>query len=59
MSPISTVRRCVAGLLCATAFTAPAFAGTLVGTVIDASGTRGLQGAEVEVVEIGRRVACV
>jgi len=38
-------------------FTSPVFAGTLIGTVVDASGTRGLQGAEVELVELGRRMA--
>jgi hypothetical protein len=56
-SRISIARRTAASLLCATMFTSPAFAGTLVGTVVDASGTRGLQGAEVELVELGRRMA--
>src|SRR3546814_1685015 len=31
-----------------------AIAGDLVGSIVDASGTRALQGAEVEIVELGR-----
>jgi len=54
MSPISPTRRRLFWLLCATFITTPAYAGTLTGTVVDASATRGLAGAQVEVVEIGR-----
>ncbi|MBB4630803.1 TonB-dependent receptor [Sphingosinicella soli] len=46
--------RIVTALFAVTALSTPAFAGTLVGSVVDASGVRGLQGAEVEIVEIGR-----
>ncbi|MFC3580158.1 TonB-dependent receptor [Sphingomonas hylomeconis] len=45
-----------ASLLAATALTAPAFASTLSGTVVDASGTRSLQGAEVSIEALGRVV---
>jgi len=41
--------------LVALASSMPAFAGTIVGTVVDSSGTRGLQGAQVQLVELGRR----
>ncbi|MGE4322888.1 MAG: TonB-dependent receptor [Sphingobium sp.] len=47
--------RLVVALLAATMFSTPALAGTLVGTVIDSGGVRGLEGAEVELVELGRR----
>ncbi|BBE33043.1 TonB-dependent receptor [Sphingosinicella microcystinivorans] len=49
--------RFAAALFAVTALSTPAFAGTLVGTVIDAGGVRGLQGAEVELVELGRRTS--
>lgn len=42
-------------LLAATIFSSPAFAGTLAGTVLDASGTGSLQGAELVLKELGRR----
>lgn len=44
----------VAALLAATAAPGAAFAGTLVGTVSDATGTRVLESAIVELVELGR-----
>ena len=49
-------RHLVASLLAATMFSTStvAIAGTLTGFVIDNSGTSGLQGAEVEIVELGR-----
>lgn len=53
----SVARRTAATLLSATMFSAPALAGTLEGSVVDVSGTRGLQGAEIEIVELGRRTA--
>src|SRR5690606_25328363 len=43
-----------AALFSFTAFTTPAMAGTLVGSVTDEDGIRGLQGAQVEIVELGR-----
>jgi TonB-dependent receptor len=44
----------VAALLSLTALSSPAIAGTLSGSVVDAGGVRGLNGAEVEIVELGR-----
>ena len=44
-------------LLAATIFTTPALAGTLVGTVIDSSGTAGLEGAQIELPDLGRVTA--
>ena len=52
----NSLPRTTAMLLSATMFTAPALAGNLEGSVVDVSGTRGLQGAEIEIVELGRRV---
>jgi TonB-dependent receptor len=43
-----------AALLTTTMFSAPALAGSLSGTVVDGSGTSGLQGAEIDIVELGR-----
>lgn len=50
-------RRLAAALFAVTSLASPAFAGTLVGSVVDAGGVRGLQGAEVELVELGRRTS--
>lgn len=44
-------------LAIAATFSASAHAGEIVGAVVDAAGIRGLEGAEVEIVELGRRVA--
>jgi TonB-dependent receptor len=49
--------RLAAALFAVTSLASPAFAGTLVGSVVDAGGVRGLQGAEVELVELGRRTS--
>lgn len=49
-----TGRRLAVALLAATMFSSPAFAGTVIGTVVDAGGVRGLEGAEVEIVELDR-----
>lgn len=49
-------RRFAVGLFAATMFSTPALAGTVVGTVVDSNDVRGLQGAEVEIVELGRRM---
>ncbi|WP_300536413.1 TonB-dependent receptor [Sphingosinicella sp.] len=49
--------RLMAALFAVTSLSTPAFAGTLVGSVVDAGGVRGLQGAEVELVELGRRTS--
>lgn len=49
--------RLVAAFFAVTSLSTPAFAGTLVGSVVDAGGVRGLQGAEVELVELGRRTS--
>ena len=49
--------RLAAALFTVTSLSTPAFAGTLVGSVVDAGGVRGLQGAEVELVELGRRTS--
>ncbi len=48
--------RVMTALFAVTALSTPAFAGTLVGSVVDAGGVRGLQGAEVEIVELSRVV---
>ncbi|HWK42480.1 MAG TPA: TonB-dependent receptor [Croceibacterium sp.] len=58
MSHIARARRgrFLAALLSLTAFSAPAMAGTLSGSVVDEGGVRGLQGAQVEIVELGRVV---
>ena len=50
----ATGRRLAVTLLAATMFSTPAFAGTVIGTVVDAGGVRGLEGAEVEIVELDR-----
>lgn len=52
----SAKRRFAVALLAATMFSTPAFAGSVVGTVVDSDDVRGLQGAEVEIVELGRSV---
>ena len=49
--------RFLAALLTFTALPVPAIAGTLTGSVVDDGGVRGLQGAQVEIVELGRTVA--
>lgn len=41
-------------LLASTVISAPAIAGTLTGSVVDSDGVRGLQGAQVEIVELDR-----
>jgi len=46
--------RACAFLLAGVAFPTSAFAGTVLGTVSDATGTRTLQAAEIEIVELGR-----
>ena len=46
-----------AALFAFTSLSTPALAGTLIGTVVDSGGVRGLQGAEVEIVELGRRAS--
>lgn len=45
-----------AAIALALAFSSSAMAGTIVGTVSDASGTRALESAEVRIVELGRLV---
>ena len=59
MSQISSSRRrqILAALFSVSAMCSPAMAGTLVGSVSDAEGVRGLQGAQVEIVELGRAAA--
>lgn len=47
----------VAAMLATIALPAPAFAGVIVGTVSDGTGTRALQSAVIEIVEIGRTVS--
>src|SRR3546814_14001755 len=49
--------RLSAVLMAATCLTAPAFAGTLTGIVLDGRGTSGLQGAELEIQELKRRAS--
>src|SRR3546814_20977186 len=43
--------------MAATCLSAPAFAGTLTGIVLDGSGTSGLQGAGLEIQELKRRAS--
>lgn len=50
-----TLSACTAAI--ALVLATPALAGTLTGSVVDSSNTRGLQGAEVEIVELGRKMA--
>lgn len=59
MSPDFCARRSrlMAALFAVTSLSTPAFAGTLVGSVVDAGGISSLQGAEVEIVELGRRTS--
>lgn len=51
----SVARRALVMSLVLAACPGVAMAGTVTGTVIDATGTRGLQGADVRIVELGRQ----
>lgn len=48
-------RTLATAFLAATMLCTPALAGTLTGSVIDAAGIRGLEGTEIEIIELGRR----
>lgn len=51
---VSTGARALALLLAATALAGPVLASTIAGQVVDGSGVRPLQGADVRIVELGR-----
>ncbi|WP_374990383.1 TonB-dependent receptor [Sphingosinicella sp. LHD-64] len=54
MGRLSARSRMIAAMLVTVALPGTAFAQTIAGTVVDSSGTRALQGAEIILVELGR-----